>query len=856
MTGPTPTGSACGCGDGCGCGGLQRRTPAVVGNRPGQSVVGYRAGRYEDFRASMVAGLTRASRPALAGLRTRDTDDPAIALIDAWAVVCDVLTFYTERLAQESYLRTAVERTSLQELGRLVSYRLDPGVAAETVLAFSLERPPVVPSLDPPDPGVVPPAVPTAVELASGLRVQSVPGPGELPQTFETVEDLAARPEWNALPVARSRPHLPTRNRRDVWLAGTGLQLAPGDALLLAGRPPDLVHDRWDLRLVTEVEEDPVAGRTHVRWDRGLGSTNPFNDPAVFTDPAHPAQVLVLRRRVSVFGHQAPVWKAMNDGFRLGYRSQFTLTPADGPEWPPAFDALTSTTDGAVVDLEGSHPDVTVGSLVVVSQESGGFYRELYRVTGTAELSRSAYAVSGRVTRLTLEGEWHDFGSPREVTVMVAPEALSVVEAPDDSEVTGAVLVVDGDVADLPDGRRLVVTGTSPGGRPQSEVVTLASATPAPGGRTTLTLTRALAADLARGGAVVLGNVACATHGETVTQVLGQGDAARSFQAFALQQGPLTHVQADDARGRASTLAVEVDGVRWQEVASTVGSGPTDRVFVTREEPDGSLAVVLGDGLRGARPPTRSHNLRARYRKGLGAAGNVRADTLTQALDRPLGLKGVTNPAPAAGGVDPEDEAHARRSIPLPVRTLGRAVSLTDYADFALAFTGIGKASAAVLPLRGGRTLVVSVASGAGEPPAEPTLRRLEDALRRHGDPHVRVAVRACRAGSFRVAMKVAVDHDRDRDTVLAAVEAALRSAYGREAREIGAPVHRSAVVACAAAVVGVVAVDLDQLHRPGPPSLQQRLVASPAAVVDGAAVAAELLALATLSPLALTEMP
>ena len=53
-----------------------------------------------------------------------------------------MLTFYQERIANESYLRTAVERVSLQEMGKLVGYRLRPGVAAETWLAFALETPP------------------------------------------------------------------------------------------------------------------------------------------------------------------------------------------------------------------------------------------------------------------------------------------------------------------------------------------------------------------------------------------------------------------------------------------------------------------------------------------------------------------------------------------------------------------------------------------------------------------------------------------------------------------------------------------------------------------------------------------
>ena len=124
-----------------------------------------------------------------------------------------MLAFYTERLAQESYLRTARERISLQELGRLIGYRLRPGVAAETYLAFALEPPPEVPAAASKDPGSAPPVTPATVTLEPGLRVQSIPGPGEQPQTFETVEEVEARPEWNAF-AAVARRWRSRRSRR------------------------------------------------------------------------------------------------------------------------------------------------------------------------------------------------------------------------------------------------------------------------------------------------------------------------------------------------------------------------------------------------------------------------------------------------------------------------------------------------------------------------------------------------------------------------------------------------------------------------------------------------------------------
>lgn len=818
----------CGC-----CSGTTVRTPGLIANRPGLNEVAYRSGTHSDFLASMVAGLSRTDRPALARLRTRDADDPTIALLDAWAVACDVLTFYSERLANEAFLRTSTERTSLQELGKLVAYRLSPGVAAETWLAFSLERPPVLPAANPPDPGQVPPSVPAAVALPVALRVQSVPGPGELPQTFETVEAIEARPEWNALPVVRTAPHLPVMNRLDAWLDGVGLNLAKGDAILFASA--DLVHDRWDVRLLTEVEVDAAGQRTHVTWEHGLGSWQPVNKPA--DAPA----AFVLRKRLNVFGHGAPVWRSMNRQFRHDY-GDTTLTHTD---WP-SYVATTSSGDITVVDVEGAHPDIVRGSWVVLSQDAGTFYRELYEVVGRAELSRAEFGVSGKVTRLQLKGEVHAFGTPRDVTVMAVSEPLTVVEAPDDTAVATATVVVTGDASGMVKGRTLVLAGESISGTPQSEVVTLVSAVAGAGGRTTLSLELAPGSSYRRSSAVVLGNVARATHGETVTQILGSGDARRPFQTYGVQQAPLTFVPADNPRGAASTLQVQVDGVRWTERPSTYGAAPGDRVFVTHDQPDGTLQVVFGDGTLGTRPASGSNNIRATYRKGLGAAGNVKSDQLSQALDRPLGLKGVSNPVAATGGVDPEQGAHARVSIPIPVRTLGRAVSLLDFADFALAFTGIAKASATVLTLRTGRTIVVTVADEDGGPPPQPTLDRLGAEIRAEADPHVAVRVVPCRTAAFRLGLKVNADPAREAVVVRTAVEAALRAAYDGPQRSIGEPVHRSAVIAVAAAVPGVVAVDLDYLFLAGsPPSLQERLVAQPAEIGSTSPVGAELLALA-----------
>ena len=81
----------------------------------------------------MLARLSSSDYPALARLKTRDNDDFTIALLDAAAVVLDILTFYQERLANESYLRTATQLDSLTQLSRLIGYQPAPGVSAPPI---------------------------------------------------------------------------------------------------------------------------------------------------------------------------------------------------------------------------------------------------------------------------------------------------------------------------------------------------------------------------------------------------------------------------------------------------------------------------------------------------------------------------------------------------------------------------------------------------------------------------------------------------------------------------------------------------------------------------------------------------
>ncbi|MFF7163570.1 putative baseplate assembly protein [Streptomyces sp. NPDC008086] len=218
-----PTIDDCACGGACRGGHDERLAPAPVHNPPGRTALDYRVGEYGSFRAALLDRLASPAYPALDGLTVRTPDDPAIGLLDATAVLGDLLTFHSERIADEAYVRTANEHRSLVLLGRLVGHRPRPGVAAATHLAYTLERDPRAEALP--------------VTIPRGARSHSVPASAdEQSLTFETSRDLTARWDWNELKVRRRRPSLVTpadlERRSELFIEGTANSLQTGDQLL------------------------------------------------------------------------------------------------------------------------------------------------------------------------------------------------------------------------------------------------------------------------------------------------------------------------------------------------------------------------------------------------------------------------------------------------------------------------------------------------------------------------------------------------------------------------------------------------------------------------------------------------
>lgn len=879
----------CGC-----CEGITVETPVEITNRPSLQAIAYRIGEHADFKASLLARLSSTDFPGLKDLRTRNDNDFSIALLDAWAMVADVLTFYDQTIANESYLRTASERLSIFELARLIGYKPHPGVAASTLLAFTMDDLP---------------GSPEKVKLSVGTKVQSTPKQDEQAQLFETVKEIEARPAWNNISPRLNQRHSLTRNTKILLFQGVSTQLKSGDGVLFS--PDDDSGPRFGL--VRRVSPDQNQNNTQVTINvsgedaeylsklsddesvkqslvypasdyegqtlsmselEAEAKSKKFEVNDVFKmlseNPNPPKRVLVFRKRAYIFGHNAPDWESLPESltgeipiYRFHKNGNVILEGhEEGPyknmkeSWPGGGKGKLLLLDPqrkGVVKLDNIYPEIVEDSFVVLKDK---FLWGLYRVHRIYEVSESNFTITAKITLIDLNSHKpFNIFSIRDTSAYVQSEWLPLADKPMPTrfplKISTQRLRLNGWIDGLNEGQRVMLTGQEIGGREQviSEYVILDKVEHilARDGCTRIAFSPALKHKYKRETVTINANVAPATHGETVQEVLGSGDATQTYQTFVLKQPPLTHVSASTPSGAESTLQIRVNDVLWHETNTFLGQGPTDRVFVTRTNDAGETIVEFGNGDTGARLSTGQDNVRAVYRKEIGAEGLVDAGQLNILMSRPLGLKEATNPLAPTGGDDPESHDDAQRNAPLTVLTLDRTVSLQDYEDFSRTFGGIAKALAVSALKSQGKTVFITVAGPDGALIAKDSdvYENLLSALSEAGDPLARFCVQSYRPATFRFGGKIKIDPNFIADKVLNEVESALRTTFSFEMREFGQLVALSEVIAIIQAITGVVAVDVDYLYRGKMQTLKPRIVAqAPVIKNNGKLQTAELLTL------------
>ena len=138
----------------------------------------------------------------------------------------------------------------------------------------------------------------------------------------------------------------------------------------------------------------------------------------------------------------------------------------------------------------------------------------------------------------------------------------------------------------------------------------------------------------------------------------------------------------------------------WSYVDTLSEYGPTDLVFTTSQNEDGSLTVIFGDGVNGSVPPT-GQLISATYKTSVGASGNVISSAITEVTFIPgnidpesVSYLTVTNDASSVGGANADTTDQLRAKIKSAISARRRAVTLEDYEFLANQTPQIGRAKA------------------------------------------------------------------------------------------------------------------------------------------------------------------
>jgi hypothetical protein len=802
MTQP-PSPDFCAC-----CESATSPAPALIDNRPGLAQIRWRTGSYATFRQAMIEAMAAGPRDpfdpddpkwpgevraALSALATRDDADYGMMLVDLFAAVSDVLAFYSERYANEMFLRTARERDSLLRLVRLIGYRLSPGVAATTAVSFTL------------DAGA-------ALHLAAGVKVMSVPGQDERPQTFETIAALRADARLNDLavfgtpqpvaPFAQGSRRFPILVRPEALLRGDTVAIIGGGQL--------------ELNEVHRVETMPDGEYLELTKFIGVTGSN--------------AVGFKVRRALNLFGHNVPASYSLYDP-----------VPAPALRWKVAkigtdYSKSVSASQSRY-SLDRKVDDLKQGAVVLIDCGPGSPTRFAFGFVDAIETDTDTLGpMTDTVTRIGIQpvsvlvgaegfalliGQGFPFIPDIRKTRLFELETRAIVPRryvyP--AALSGQTLHVRRDHLDDPtliEKKRRIVLSRE--GRRHLAQITSVIELPADGDgvkHLAIGFTPGLGTPMAV--ARMNANIAPASHGETQPdETLGHGDASKVFQRFRLQRSPVTRLPGKTGIEPATELAIRVNGELWAEAPSLYGHGPSERIYTVRDGDDGVTTICFGDGKTGARLPSGASNIVARSRTGLGSGGRLKADQLSTVLTRPPGLRAATNPLPTDGGIDPETLDNARDVAPSTVRTFGRAIALQDFEDVARQTGLVSRARASWAWIGLERAIQLTVAGVDGARLSPDAMVSLVAALRTVRDPNHPLIIGNLWRVPIVLTARVLRDPAFEAEMIETNARAALAEFFAFEAQPLARALHLSQIAAVLQDARGVAAVDIDRFRIKG----------------------------------------
>lgn len=632
---------------------------------PGLSNIDRQIGNFSDFRSALLSHISE--YPELQHWHPCGQEDLGLMVLEMWAYMFDVQSFYDDIIAHETWVRTAKHRPSLRKLIELLGYVPRPAVAATATLALRATGR-------------------RAIELPIATGFRSGAFADQAPQIFETTLVQSVHPLNSMWPLARPVPtslnsSSPTTDQSySSLLVDTKTILKVGDLVIISVQgAPDSYRQVRTVTVVEDYQAHDGEDFKQIEFNQGINLQGGFAPQDI------------------------TIWRSTQTG-SLWTNSKHSGDPDAIDDKKVVLDALytrqIAATDFVVITRSGDPRWFKVTKVDSVDITIAAAKTTTITVDGE-DSSVAVPAVKAPITRLTMSQDveitnwasssanlmtlYYGFERAAEVVLESLEEVNSDLpldidtqtrarlEAPFDSEAPTQLLLEDKNLSGaLVDGGIDYDTAS-------------------------VVLDSDEAFDSLSSPVTVLGNVVSVSRGESVNhEILGSGDATTANQFFKLKKGPLTYLNAPTSaneQGVATTLKVYVDGVLWSEVSSFYSVGPDEHVYVVRQDDLGGSLVHFGDGRYGARLPSGAANVVAYYRFGAGKAAPP-AQSISQ-LAKPIdGINSVKQVLTASMGADAESAQDLQTLAPRSALLLGRAVSIEDIIVLASNVSGVDAAHA------------------------------------------------------------------------------------------------------------------------------------------------------------------
>lgn len=823
--------------------------PKTISNRPALDQIDYRIGTYSAMREHMLDLLNK--DPVLQAWTHRGNDDPGIALLEANAMVGDVLTFYQNLYANQAYLRSADWRDSIADLVQLSGYRLAPGVGGEAVFAVTVKGE-------------------SAVSVPAGFGFKAQLNDRDQADEFESDSAITAYPHLGAFhlysPPKAAQTIAKNKNQLELHSVGGSNKLADleavnikqGDRMMLV--PDSSMFDNTgtvystqskpEILIVADVET--VLNRIIITFEGTLRINRGSN-----------IRAFVIDRTFRHFGYNAPRKLTAYDGISVtvsntNFERRIAYTHSGSDSYSslsmlemPLDIELDDLALGGKLICEGisDFEDGTISSTPQRNNQAFIVVKTIEAVNvnslqwGNIEASTTVVSIDSKL--MTNENIWDETTDIRQTRFHEAASSelsLRAVTEFEEGDFSDGKLEFFGkydDVKALAERDLLLVDAVTE---------TIQSV------RTTSTLTdfemqlssdrddrdqwmwevtldqvpvfKHIAFTQDEPAITVYGNLVKATQGKTQAEtVLGSGNNREIFQTFAIPKTPLTYL-LDETRTPAQTpeLDIYINGILWEKVDTFFNSGPDDAVYVIREDQESKSYVQFGDGKTGARLPSGKNNIVAVYRTGIGATGVLKAGEKAKATGKLKELDKAFLPGEVVGGDEAEDGDNAREAAPGKMQSLGRLVGLADFEAEALTLPGVLKVRADWAAPTGVPLIRIVVLTETGTAAATAQLQTTLNGYNRcRGAARFPLLVEQGNLQYVYISIRVGYDATYRVENVETAVKLALglsgeeddgieseTGLFSLKQRYFGQDVHRSQILAAAQQTEGVTWVEIN----------------------------------------------